>query len=571
MGQIVNPGNAAFQRKALNGKIYVDKTGLLNITNEVIDTPDNLICNSRPRRFGKTVTANMLSAYYCRTCDSENLFHGLEISQNPDFKKYLNQYDVIYWDMQWCIDLANGPENLLSYLTTTTIQELKEYYPDIKSSTVTGALSDIYQSTGRGFVVIIDEWDVLVRDYTTHTQLVDSYINFLRGMFKGSGPDTYIHLAYMTGILPIKRAKTQSSLNNFKERTMLDPGVLAPYIGFTENEVQTLCKKYQRDFQQVKRWYDGYLLDGYHVYNPVAVVSVLTERSGFKSYWSATGSYEAVDSAITIDFDGLKTSIINMLAGEYVDVDITRFSNDPAKFKSKDDVITYLIHLGYLGYNGKAFVPNEEIRQELSNAVSETKWAEYLDLLKESKSLLTATLNGDVAKVAKVFDKVHSDVTSVIQYNDENSLSSVVYLAYLGITQYYYKPERERPTGKGFADLIYFPKPEYKHDYPVLLIELKWNKDAQTAITQIHDRHYPDSLKDYTDDILLVGINYNKDTKEHECIIEKYKEKEESEHITDSQRTQILTFHDIGVSDDNIARGLSLPIKAVRAVLDKKK
>lgn len=526
MGRFVNPGNSAFQI-ALNSEIYIDKTGLLTYTNRVMNTLQGYICNSRPRRFGKSITANMLTAYYSRGCDSRAMFSDLSIGQNPDFEKHLNQYDVIHLDIQWCLEPAGGAGLVVSFITTETIRELREYYPNIlpeKLNSLPDALSYINTATGRKFIIIIDEWDVLIRDEAANKVVQDEYIHFLRAMFKGTEPTKYIQLAYLTGILPIKKVKTQSTLNNFDEFTMLDAGILAPYIGFTEDEVRNLCEKYHRDFYKVKNWYDGYLLEEYQVYNPRAVVSVML-KGKFKSYWSETSSYEVVVPLINKDFDGLKTSIIEMLSGSSVKVNTRLFQNDTISFGNKDDVLTYLIHLGYLGYDQltqSAFVPNEEIRQELSDAVESTKWNELLAFQRESSSLLDATLSMDSDAVAAGIEKIHMEYASSISYNDENSLSSVLSIAYLSAMQYYFKPIREFPAGRGFADFVFLPKPEYLPYYPALVVELKWNKTVHTALDQIIDRKYPASIVDYTGDILLVGITYNRKSKEHQCIIKQY-------------------------------------------------
>ena len=525
MGMFVNPDNSAFQ-VALNSEIYVDKTGLIKYTNRVLNTLQGYICNSRPRRFGKSITANMLTAYYSRGCDSEAIFAGLEISKSADFKKHLNQYDVIHLDIQWCMEPAGGPEQVVSYISEKTIAELKGYYSDVlteNTGSLPEALSRINAATGKKFIIIIDEWDVLIRDKSANTKAQEDYINFLRGMFKGTEPTKYVQLAYLTGILPMIKEKTQSALNNFDEFTMLSASDLAPYIGFTKDEVQKLAEVYHQDFDDVKRWYDGYLLRDYQVYNPRAVVSVML-RGEFKSYWSETASYEAIVPLINMDYDGLKASIIEMLSGAEVKVNTATFKNDTVNIKSKDDVLTYMIHLGYLGYNQKtrtAFVPNEEIRQELANAIESRKWDEMAAFQRDSNKLLNATLDMDGASVAMQIEKIHNEYTSVIQYHNENPLSSVLSIAYLGAMQYYFKPIREFPTGRGFADFVFIPKPEYGLSYPAMVIELKWNKSAETALRQIKAKKYPDSIRDYTGSILLVGINYDEKTKAHECSIEK--------------------------------------------------
>lgn len=382
----------------------------------------------------------MLAAYYSKGTDSEQMFSGLRISKDADFKKHLNKYDVIHIDIQWFLANCDDADKVVSFITKSVLDELRGIYPDALPQevvTLPDALSRVKERTGQKFVVIIDEWDVIIRDGAIIENIQDECLNFLRGMFKGVEPTKYIQLAYLTGILPIKKERAQSAVNNLDEFTMLQADELAPYIGFTENEVKGLCEKYNRDFDKVKKWYDGYLLDGYQVYNPKAVVSVMT-KGRFRSYWSETGSYEVVVPLICMNYDGLKNAIIEMLSGSEVKVDTATFKNDPAKIQNRDDVITYLIHLGYLGYNEdseSAFVPNEEIRQELITAVRSSNWDELIAFQQESRKLLTATLSMDEKQVAAEIDKFHSQYASMIQYNDENSLSSIITIAYLGAMQ----------------------------------------------------------------------------------------------------------------------------------------
>ena len=526
MGSYLNPGNEAFA-VALNSEIYVDKTGLLTYTNKVMNTLQGYICNSRPRRFGKSITANMLTAYYSKGCSSKEMFSGLEISRAKDFEKHLNQYDVLHWDIQWCMEPAGGPERIVSYISEKTISELKEYYPHILPEEIRSlpeALSRINAASGTKFIVIIDEWDVLIRDEAHNQAAQEMYIDFLRNMFKGIEASKYIALAYLTGILPIKKLKTQSALNNFTQFTMLNAGPLTPYIGFNEDEVIDLCEKYEIDFAEVRRWYDGYRLGDYHVYNPNALVNLTIMRT-FQSYWSQTGTYLSILPLINMDFDGLRTSIIEMLSGSSVEVNVNEFQNDMVSFADKDDVLTLLIHLGYLAYDQRtqrAYIPNEEIRQEFRAATKRNKWNELIEFQQESEKLLEATWEMDAETVAEQIEKIHAEYTSVIQYNNENSLSSVLSIAYLSAIKYYFKPIRELSTGRGFADFVFIPKPLYRDYYPALLVELKWNKDAETALNQIKERKYPESLQQYTGDILLVGINYDKKEKVHQCVIEKW-------------------------------------------------
>lgn len=526
MGIFVNPDNRAFQ-VALNSEIYVDKTGLIEYTNHVIDTKQALLCNSRPRRFGKSTTADMLTAYYSCGCNSEQIFKETTISKTHTFQKHLNKYDVIRLDIQWFLVPSKPLDTIVQRIEESVMKELEEYYPKELHNQIYSlaeALSNINKSTGKKFIIIIDEWDVLIRDNSENVTIQKEYIDFLRTLFKGSHPTEFLHLAYLTGILPIKKVKTQSALNNFEEFTMLEPDMLAPYIGFTEEEVKKLCIHYDRNFADVKRWYNGYVLGEYQIYNPKAVVSVML-RGAFRSYWSKTGTYESILPLINMDFDGLRTAIIQMLSGASVEVDIYTFQNDMVSFQNKDDVLTLLIHLGYLTYDQNrktACIPNEEIRQEFLAATKRNNWNELIDFQRKSKDLLNATLDMDCETVAKEMENIHTQFASTIQYNDENSLSSVLTIAYLSAIQYYFIPIRELPTGRGFADYVFLPKPEYKGELPALLVELKWNKKAETALEQIKEKNYVQAISNYSGKILLVGIAYDKKSKEHVCVIEEW-------------------------------------------------
>lgn len=388
MGMFVNPGNGAFQ-VAVNSEIYVDKTELIRYTNRVIHTLQGYICNSRPRRFGKSITADMLTAYYSRGCSSESLFSDLKIANDPDFKKHLNQYDVIHMDMQWFMEHAGSVDRTVSYASKCILKELRQYYPQQVSdavNSVSEALFQINSRTGNTFVVIIDEWDVLIRDESSNASLQQEYISFLRGLFKETGPTQYIALAYLTGILPVIRQKTQSALNHFDEFTMLEASHLAPYIGFTEEEVRALCIRYNRSFEKIRQWYDGYQLEGIDVYNPKAVVNVML-KGKFRNYWSRTASYDALVPLLKMNFDGLKSSMMQMFSGVPCRINTTTFRNDTVNFQNRDDVLTYMIHLGYLSYHKSdhtAAIPNEEIRQELRNAVESVGWDDVSKMERKS-------------------------------------------------------------------------------------------------------------------------------------------------------------------------------------------
>jgi hypothetical protein len=341
-------------------------------------------------------------------------------------------------------------------------------------------------------------------------------------MFKGVIADSFIKLAYITGILPIKKYGTQSALNNFYEYTMVDPLLLAPYVGFTEAEVKTLCEKSQMNFEDCKRWYDGYSFDNLHsVYSPNSVIQAVYNKK-FRSYWTETDTYEILKHYIEMNFNGLKDAIIRMLGGERQRIKTRSFQNDMTSVKSKDDVMTLLVHLGYLAYDSEkmeVYIPNREVAEEFENAVEEGSWSIIADALSESEDLLEATINGDSDIVAAQLDKIHSDNSSVLAYNNELSLSCAITIAYYS-AQREYSRFRELPTGKGFADIVFIPRKNC--DKPAMIIELKWDKDADTAIRQIKEKRYAGHLDEYAGNLLLVGINYDKDTKKHSCVIEQY-------------------------------------------------
>ena len=521
MGIYLNPGNAKFKR-ASNSEIYVDKTELIKLTNKVIDTEQNCICISRPRRFGKSMAANMLAAYYGKNCDSMKLFDKYKIAKHKSYLEYLNQYNVIILNIQNFLSMANSTEELIAYIQSEVLEELKENFPDKiskKETFLSIALEKLYSKTGEVFIFIIDEWDCILREKQYTSEDHKKYLDFIRNLLKDR---SYVSLAYMTGILPIKKYGTHSALNMFDEYSMTDPGDYAEYIGFTEQEVIDLCEQYEADFEKEKEWYDGYAFcQNLHIYNPKSVVDSI-RRKKFTNYWTQTETYEALREYIDADFDGLKTAIVQMISGNQYKVNTRTFQNDMTTFKNKDDVLTLLIHLGYLAYNEKTdsvYIPNTEIQTEFKNAIEGSNWTEVIQLIQASDELLQATWKEDAITVAEMIDKVHSENTSILTYNDENSLSCVISLAYYNAINEYTKI-RELPTGKGFADIVYLPK---KHsDKPAMVVELKYNQSAEGAIAQIKEKRYVESLKNYHGNLLLIGINYNKNTKKHSCVIEKY-------------------------------------------------
>lgn len=379
MGLFINPGNDSF-RQARNSEIYVDKSGLIAYTNKVLETEQKYICVSRPRRFGKSMAANMLAAYYDKSCDSESLFAQLSIAKECSYKEQLNQSSVLYLDIAWFYNTAVDEKQVVTFLQKMVIEELRTIYPEClakEECSLSMALAKINAQTAEKFIIIIDEWDYLFREKQKETNLQEEYISFLRGLFKGAPANRFVKLAYMTGVLPIKKYGTQSALNNFDEFTMVNAEPLAEYVGFTEDEVFALCQKYQMNREETKRWYDGYVLGELHsLYSPRSVVKAMTLRQ-FGDYWTQTDTYEMLRRYIDMNFDGLKDSIIQMLGGGKCRINPQKFQNDMTNLKSKDDVMTLLIHLGYLAYDSRTrevYIPNQEIADEFANAIEDLGW-----------------------------------------------------------------------------------------------------------------------------------------------------------------------------------------------------
>ena len=521
MGIYLNPENDGFW-ESIRSEIYVDKTGLIAVTNKYINTEQKYICVSRPRRFGKSMALKMLAAYYSCGCDSRELFAGRKIEKQGTFQEHLNQYDVIFLNVQQFLIEAKKGE-VTEYLEQEVLEEVLEKYGDAVNRHDVGlaaALRKIYAKTKKKFIFLIDEWDCVMRERQTSEGLQRQYLDFLRNLLKDQ---VYVALAYMTGILPVKKYGQHSALNMFREYSMTNQKIFEEFTGFTEDEVKELCGRYQMDYTEAGSWYDGYTFKKYkHVYNPKSVVEAMSSQE-FSNYWTSTETYEALKLYMDMDFDGLRGDIVRMMGGGRVRVNTRSFQNDMRNLKTKDDVLTLLIHLGYLAYapeTEKTFIPNKEIAGEFENAMSVSGWPEVMRVLKESEKLLEDTLKGDEESVARGLDRAHTEVASILTYNDENSLSCAVGLAYYSARRDY-RLIRELPAGKGFADIVFLPLPHTKK--PALVVELKYDRTADTALEQMKERNYAQALEGYGGEVLLVGINYEKDhkNKPHSCVIER--------------------------------------------------
>ena len=522
MGIYLNPGNERFSQ-ALNSDIYVDKSMLISVTNKKLNTEQKYICVSRPRRFGKSMNLGMLAAYYSMGCDSKKMFDDLFVSNDESYLQYLNKYNVIYINMQDFLSGSKNVDDMLELLKQSIMIDLEDAFVNINLHKELGlaySMNRVYDKTKIPFVILIDEWDCVMREHMKDKEALKTYLDFLRNWLKDK---SYVALTYMTGILPIKKYGTHSALNMFREYSMIKYTELNRYIGFTNEEVEMLCEKYNMDFDDMKSWYNGYRLGDTDIYCPNSVVCSISERK-FDDYWVETETYEALAQYIAMNFDGLHDTIEKLLAQQPQPVNTRTFTNDMITFANKDDILTLLIHLGYLGYNSDnktIYIPNKEIADEFVVSMQATGlWKETIDTVMKSRKLLEDTLKGDNKAVSKAIEKVHEGNSSVINYNNEQSLRFIILIAYYYAREHY-DIIQEMPSGKGFADIMFIPKPKTDTEaYPPMVVELKWNQSAETAISQIKDRNYPAVLKSF-DRVLLVGIGYEKDGKEHQCIIEK--------------------------------------------------
>ena len=522
MASYINLGNAAF-RQSLNSE-YIDKSGLIAVINSTLSTRNRFTCVSRCRRFGKSMAAEMLRAYYDKSCDSRELFRGLEIEGHPTFEEHLNRYPVIYVDMTDFVTRFHGEKNIVDIIQRTLIKDISGVYKDVaveETDDLMEYLMRVAGATGELFIFIIDEWDAICRELEDSKDAMGEYVNLLRRMFKSSSAANVFAGVYMTGILPIKKYKTESALNNFWEYSVIQPGSLAPFFGFTSAEVKGLCKKYGMEFEDMEKWYDGYRMgDEPSMFNPSSIIKAISFH-GCASYWASTGSFDAVARYIQMDYEGLRGDIVTMLAGGSCPVNTTGFQNDPAIINSKNDVFTVLIHLGYLAYNRderRCYVPNMEVAGELQNAIEANNWSNVMETLNASERLLEDLLYGDEEAVAEAIDAAHERNASILKYNDENALACVLGLAFYAARNKY-RIVREMPTGRGFADLVFVPWRNV--DLPAIVVELKWKQGVRTALDQIRDRRYPEAMREYVGEVVLCGVSYDRESKRHECVIER--------------------------------------------------
>ena len=534
MGMYLNSIASYAKYKAMVCSPYfVDKTELLTELIPLIGRESPYVCITRPRRFGKTVMANMIGAFFGKSADSRSIFEHLNISGAEGYKRYINKYDIIY------IDFSEVPEECSSYkqYITRIIEGLKtdllEEYPELNLSaekSVWDILLMIFEKKGgQKFIFVLDEWDALFHMPFIEKRDRSAYLLFLKSLLKSKA---YVELAYMTGILPISKYSGGSELNMFAEYNMATMELYSEYFGFTDKEVDCIYTKYRRDSKDakvsregLKLWYDGYhTAAGQRLYNPRSVVFAL-QNNQLSNYWTGSGPYDEIFYYIQNNIEDVKDDIALMVSGEHVEAKVQEYAATATELESKDQIYSAMVVYGLLTYEkGEVFIPNMELMGKFEELLQTKSSLGYIyQLAKASNRMLKATLNDDTKTMAEILSYAHDTETPLLAYNNEAELSAVVNLVYLSARDKYWV-EREDKAGIGYVDFIFYP---IRADDDCIILELKVDHTPEEAIAQIKDKKYSLRFKGklgekpkYTGRVLAVGIGYSKEKKIHECKIE---------------------------------------------------
>ncbi len=534
MGYYLNGSQPyALYESEMKKPYFVDKTDMLRKLIPLVEQGNNHVCITRPRRFGKSITAAMIGAFFGKGKDSSGLFESLKIAENSsDYRKHLNQHNVIYINFIKTANISKNYEEFISSVETFIVRDLRKTFPEVdywNGLSLADYMGLIHADTNENFILIFDEWDCIFHKAYTSNDDRRSFINWLAAMTKDTG---YVSLSYMTGVLPIAKYSSGSTINNFYEYTMTTDDLYSGYFGFTEAEVDELYARYETltlnqtiSRQDLRDWYDGYHTPSTErMYNPRSVVETLT-RNQIRSYWSATGTYDEISAYITNDRANVKKDVALMVAGEAVPAKVEEFAATAMNLNTRDEILSAMVVYGFLNYeDGKVHIPNRELMDEFSKTICEKENLGYINrLAMESGRMLKATLKGDIKTMENVLQFAHDTETPLLDYNDETELTAIVNLVYLAARDSYFV-EREDKAGKGYADFIFYP--ERPGDDGIIL-ELKVDDTPEAAIQQIKDRNYVLKFqgkmaekKRHIGRILMVGIGYSKKKKDHHCKIE---------------------------------------------------
>lgn len=515
---------------------FVDKTLMLRELFPYVSAGNRHICITRPRRFGKTIMANMISSFFQKASDSSDVFDSLAISQVDDYRRYKNQYNVIR------IDFSKMPRNCDSYtqyierIEALLIEDVKEAFPQVKineADAVGDILESVFVQCGEKFIFVLDEWDFIFhRDFINEIDK-EKYVAFLSNLLKDR---PYVVLSYMTGILPIAKYSSGSELNMFAEFTMVNSPMFGEYFGFTDDEVDDLYRRYivecdrQHKEKSVTRkglrdWYNGYYTkSGERVYNPRSVVFAL-QFNNLANYWTSSGPYDEIYYYIRNNISDVRDDLALMISGESVTAKIQEYAATSMNLSTRDEIYSAMVVYGFLSYlNGKVCIPNRELMEKFDELLVKNESLGYVyRLAKESEKMLKATLAGDTLTMERILEFAHNTEVPLLSYNHETELSAIVNLVYLAARDSY-RVEREDKAGTGYVDFIFYP---YDTTADCIILELKVDHTLDEAIAQIIDKKYALKFmpklagqKIYTGRILAVGIGYWKDSKEHSCKVE---------------------------------------------------
>ena len=504
-------------KELCNDDYFVDKSNIISLLNKKISTKGKYVCITRPRRFGKSSVADMLAAYYSKGYDSNEAFENLMISKDRSYLDNLNKYNVINIAFN---DIPEYPRSYNEYIRNIIDEVKKELISKFNNIEFEkdDSLKRILQKTNEKFIFIFDEWDYIFNNNLFEEHQND-FLEFLRNLLKDQ---SYVALAYMTGVLPIKKHSSGSALNMFDEYTMLRDLFYGQYFGFTENEVKSLCKKQDKvSFEEIKQWYNGYMNeDGERIYNPRSVIKAL-QNGACISYWTNTGAMDEVKDYLKYNILEVREDVVEMVAGNEIDITIDEeFRAGQKAPKTKEEIYSAMIILGFLSYyDGYLKIPNKELMREFERALKDESFGYVSEIISNSKNMLKATVNGDTKILEEILHEIDNSEIPILQYNDENSLSCVLTLAYLSARDTY-RVEREEKCGKGYADFTFHPR--RKND-TAFIVELKRDENPDVAIKQIIEKEYVQKFRKENEGkkVLAVAICYDSKTKEHSCKIEK--------------------------------------------------
>lgn len=537
MGMYLN-GSAPYflYRSEFCRPYFVDKSDILRDLITLANQGNSHICITRPRRFGKTVMANMIGAFFGKNTDASEVFDKLNISQYSEYRKNLNQHNVIYIDFSVVDDECENYKSYIGAIKNNLKMDIRETYSDItfrENNSVREDLMQVFVEKGSRFIFVFDEWDAVFNMPFVTEEDKKSYLLFLKGLLKDK---PYVSLAYMTGILPIAKYSSGSELNMFIEYSMASEPKFGDDFGFSETEVDTLYEKYcckcekSQEKTAVTRnglryWYDGYYSkNGEKLYNPRSVVASLTNNN-LGSYWTSSGPYDEIFYYIRHNIADVRNDLALMIAGEGVNAKIREYAATSMNLTTRDEILSAMVVYGFLSYyQGKVYIPNKELMDQFNEMLQKENSLGYVyKLAKKSEEMLQATLQGKTDVMEEILSFAHNTETPILSYNSETELSAIINLVYLSARDYY-RVEREDKAGTGFVDFIFYPE---QKDLPGIILELKIDHTPEAAIGQIKEKQYvlkfagrlgEEARK--TEKILAVGIGYNKKDKKHHCLIE---------------------------------------------------